>query len=126
MVCVFLCIKGLNNYGDRLEKVVLEDPNFMNKFKLYSSDQVEARYFVTTAFMERFYNLKTVFGAKGIKCSFLDDRLLIAIENNKDFFEIGSLFKSFHDKESIKQFFMELESIYSMIDYFKLDEKTGL
>ena len=36
-----------------LEKVELEDAEFMNKFNVYSTSQVEARYLLTTSFMER-------------------------------------------------------------------------
>ena len=123
---VVLCIIALKNNMKHVEKVVLEDPKFMEKYKLYSTDQVEARYLITTAFMERFYNLKTAFGAKEVKCSFVEEYLIIAISSEIDLFEIGDLFKSFNDKQCIKQFFEQLQAIHNMIDYFKLDEKTGL
>ena len=50
----------------------------------------------------------------------------IIVGSYKDFFEIGNLFKSFNDKECAKQFFTEIQAIYDMIDYFKLDEKIKL
>ena len=63
---------------------------------------------------------------KEVKCSFVEEYLIIAISSEIDFFEIGDLFKSFNDKQCIKQFFEQLQAIHNMIDYFKLDEKTGL
>ena len=107
------------------DNVTLEDPKFMKRFNVYSSDQVEARYLITTSFMQRFMDLKTSFGARTIKCSFFNDNLMIAITTSKNLFEIGTLFRPIN-KNSIKKFFNELESILNMIEYFKLDEKTGL
>ena len=104
----------------------MEDPWFGKKFNVYSSDQVEARYLVTPSFMERFNNLNTVFGAKNAKCSFYRDKIVIAISTKKNLFEIGEMFKSLEDPKSIKSMYDELFSIYKMITYFKLDEKTGL
>ena len=108
------------------EKIILEDSKFNKKFDVYSSNQVEARYLVSPLFMEKFYNLKTVFGAKNIRCSFFDNNLMIAIETNKDLFEIGSLFKPVKDIESIERFYDEITTIYDLIDYFKLNEKIYL
>ena len=112
--------------SEPLNKIKLESVEFMKKFDVYSSDEVEARYLITTSFMDRFQNLKTVFGAKVIKCSFYNENIMFAINTKEDFFEIGSLFKSFKDKTAIDRFFKEIESIYDMIDYFKLDENIKL
>ena len=111
---------------EKLDEVKLEDPEFCKKFNAYSSDQVEARYLLTTAFIERFQNLNTAFGAKKAKCSFYGDKIMFAISTNKNLFEVGSLFKSLEKPGAVNQFYNELASIYSMIDYFKLDEKVGL
>ena len=113
------------NY-DFLDEVKLEDPKFAKRFNVYSSDQVEARYLVTPSFMERFQNLNTAFGAKKAKCSFYDDKIMFAISTNKNLFEVGSIWRSLEDPKTLNQLFDELYSIYSMIDYFKLDQKIGL
>ncbi len=117
-------MRYLNNR--QFQKIELEDTKFAKRFCVYSSDQIEARYLVTTAFMERLYNLKTTFGAKFLKCSFFEGRIMIAISTDRDLFEIGSLYKSLEDTESINSFFNEIYSILELIDYFKLNEKTGL
>ena len=123
---VFFITKYFEKNEEALNEVLLEDPNFAKRFNVYSSDQVEARYLVTPAFMHRFYNLKTAFGAKKAKCSFYDNTLMIAINTNKNLFEICNLFKSLQEPSSINEFYRELNSIFKMIEYFKLDEKTGL
>ena len=114
------------SFDEPLNKVILEDPRFCDKFNAYSSDQVEARYLLTTAFIERFQNLKTAFGAKKAKCSFFGDEIMIAISTNKNLFEVGSIFKNLKNPESINGFYNELSSIYNMVEYFKLDQKIGL
>ena len=125
-VGISMWLMGKYNIGEKMDKMKLEDLKFNNCFVSYSSNQVEGRYLVTPAFMERFLNLKTAFGTNKIKCSFYDDKLMIAIETKRDLFEIGDLHKSLNNPESINNLYNELSSIYRMIDYFKLDEKIGL
>ena len=124
---VFWGSKFLSKSSDIvLNEIKLEDPEFSKKYKAYSSDQVEGRYMVTTAFMERFKNLQTAFGSKNAKCSFCGDSLIFAISTKKNLFEIGNLFHSLENPKQMTEFFNELSSILALIDYFKLDERTGL
>lgn len=109
-----------------LNKINLEDVKFASTFDIYSSDEVEARYLVTSAFMERVLNLKAAFDYKKLKCAFYDDKLIIAMNTSKDLFEVGGLLKSTKDSTCVSAFYNELASILNMIEYFKLDEKTGL
>ena len=51
---------------------------------------------------------------------------MFAISTNKNLFEVGSIWRSLEDPKTLNQLFDELYSIYSMIDYFKLDQKIGL
>ena len=111
---------------EKLENVQLEDSVFNKKYSVYSSDQIEGRYLVTTAFMERFKNLQTAFKSKTIKCAFANDKIYFAIQTNKNVFEIGNTFKSLENPKTIETFFNEIISIYILIDYFKLNEKTGI
>lgn len=111
---------------EKLLKLMLEDTQFNKKFKAYSSDQIEGRYLLTTAFMERLLNIQTTFGTKDIKCSFYDDKLMIAISTNKNLFELGNLFCKVDKSVYIEKFLDEIISILIMIDYFKLDENTKL
>ena len=108
----------------KLEKINLEDVEFNKKFEAYAQDQIEGRCLITPAFMEKFLNLKTVFGAKNIKCSFFDNKVMFAISTSKNLFEIGSLNKSLLDFETFENFYKEINAIYEMIDYFKLGTKS--
>jgi len=56
--------------------IKLEDPRFNQYFKVYSSDQVEARYLLTPRLMERFLELRDSLG--GFEVSFIGSRISVA------------------------------------------------
>ena len=110
----------------KLKELKLEDPEFKKHYKAFSSDQVEGRYLITPAFMERFKHIQTAFKAKRAECAFYDHYILFALSTNKNLFEIGGLFHSLKDPKQMDDFFNELTSIMCLIDKFKLTEHTGL
>lgn len=112
-------------YNQNNKQIRLEDVKFAKQYKVFSEDEVEARYLITPAFMERFLNLTTSFGTKKVKCAFFDNKVMFAISTRKNLFEFGSLFKSLENPKNIG-FFNELMSILDIIEYFKFDEKIGL
>lgn len=103
-----------------LNKVTLEYNNFNKRFNIYSHDQTEARYLLTPAFMEKFYDLKNIFKSKKISCSFYEDKLMAVIYTKKDTFEIGNLFTPVTNPKNIAQFYKELNAIYNIIDVLKI------
>ncbi len=109
-----------------LTPLKLEDVEFNKHFKAYSTDQVEGRYLITTTFMERFKKMQEAFQGTDYKCSFYKNSVLFAFATKKDHFEIGDLYTPLNTPKHMEKFFDELASILAMIDYFKLDEKTGL
>lgn len=112
---------------NQMMSMKLEDSDFNKKYIVTTEDQIEGRYLITTGFMDRFKNLQTAFGTKNIKCAFFDNKVMFALHTNKDFFELsGGLFHSLKHPKRVKSFYEETTAIYDIIDYFKLDEKTGL
>ena len=112
---------------NQMMRMKLEDTDFNKKYIVTTEDQVEGRYLITTGFMDRFKNLQTAFGTKNVKCAFFDNKIMFALHTNKDFFELsGGLFHSLKHPKRVKSFYEETTAIYDIIDYFKLDEKTGL
>lgn len=109
-----------------LQKVNLEDVSFSKHYKAYSYDQVEARYLITTVFIERFMYLENVFKTKNIRCSFVEGNLVIAIGSNKNNFEIGGLFVSLNNQKHIIKFIEQIVAILLIVDYLKLNQKTNL
>lgn len=108
------------------QEVKLEDPEFSKMFFVDSNDQIEARYVLTTAFMERFKNIKNAFGARHAECCFKDKKLMIALSTTKDLFVLGNIFTPVNDTKQFMIFLKEIISIYEMIDCLKLQSKTGL
>ena len=71
--------------------------------------------------MEKFMNLRTAFGAKNAKCSFNNDKITFAITTDKNLFEIGNLNQSLLDYKNFNKLYNEINAIYEIIDYFKLN-----
>jgi len=110
-----------------LENVKLEDPVFEKKFEVYSNDQVEARYLLTTSFMERLLELSSLFSKQGvIQCSFYLNKLLLMIPSDKNRFEVGSIYQPATFVDDINHILKEMAIIFQIIDILKLEQKTGL
>lgn len=116
----------INSLIYRKEKVTLEDPEFESIFDVYSDNQVEARYILTTAFMERLKNLKDIYNATTIKASIKDDSILIALPCKKDMFSLGNLRKPVTDSGQIQTLFEEFLAVLSTVEVLNLNSKTGL
>lgn len=112
-----------------MQTVKLESTNFEKRFNVFSKNQVEARYLLTPTFIEKFTRLYTAFGTNKAKCSFYkdfsgNDRIMFAISTNRDLFEPGNLFTPVNEPKYL--FLSDFTSIFNMIEFFKLDEKTKL
>ena len=107
-------------------EIKLEDPNFSKHFNVFSEDDVEARYLLTPTFIEKFTKLKKIMKASLVKCSFYDNSIMIAVTSDKDFFELGNLYKNVGDISTIKNFYDDISIILELIDYFNLDTRIGL
>jgi len=118
------------DFGDlkkaRLEEVVLEDPEFCKEYKVFSTDQIEARYLITTTFMERFKQISLAFLSVDAYCSFVGDSVYIGAYSGSDLFALCSLVKPVTNSEQFIVLFEEFASILALVDHFKLDKKLGL
>lgn len=112
----------LTNEGS---KVQLEDPEFMKMFDVYSDDQIEARYILTPALMERIKELaKRTKGKYYI--AFTNNKITVANNSRTDNFEMGwGLNKSFtkNDNEIIVTFYKDLVDQFALIDDLRLNIK---
>lgn len=129
-----------NFFGDKfskLDNVKLEDPVFEEQFEVYSSDQVEARYLLTPAFMERLLHLESVIGGvkknskkakrrSGIQVAFYENKLLLMISTGKDRFEVGNINEPVTFIEDINTILSEMKDIFAIIEHLKLHEQTRL
>ena len=106
------------------KKVCLEDVVFSKKWTVYADDQIEARYVLTPALMERMLAVKKLFHGHQIDFSFWKNNLLIAVHTNKDMFETTSLFKSTLNYGKVWEVICQLNSVFSVIDTLKLPKEN--
>lgn len=106
-------VVGMKGYISKVhgyDKVLLEDVNFMKNREVYSTDQIESRYILTTSFMERLQYLGETFSKERINSisaesmgksaghSFDMTNIVSGIKNSSSF--LGNLASSFIERES--------------------------
>ena len=96
----------------KMQKILLEDSIIKSICDVYSTDQVEGRYLLTPAFIERFKNLQTIYGSKEIRCSFYDGKIMFAIPTNGNYFEIDDA--SLNDTKKYIKFYEEINAIFEI------------
>lgn len=87
--------KLFGKFGQTLQSIApgrgalirLEDPVFEKEFVVYGDDQVEARYILTPALMQRIVAFKRKWNT-AVYLSFRDSKVYIAIRMNKNLFEL--------------------------------------
>lgn len=102
-------------------RVKLENPDFEKAFDVYSTDQVEARYLLSTSMMERLLALDREFN-KNITISFLDSKILIAIPESKNHFE-ASIWKSFNDLNQLQSDFRTIRALVNIVEELNLNTR---
>lgn len=116
--------KGIFNVLTRfnnLKRVGIESVEFEKIYEIYSDNQVEARYILTTSMMKHMLELKNKFSK--IEYSFFDEYVFINIKTKKNLFECSSFFRSIINQKRIDKTFQELYLLFSIIDTLKLNEK---
>ena len=109
----------------KVSAVMLEKSDFSDKYQVFSDNQIEARYLLTTAMMERIEGLSFAFKAKSVRGSFMNNKLTLAINTGRDMFSMGGDFKE-SDSNVFMQLYDEIISVLQIVDELKLDEHTGL
>lgn len=123
-----------NTIPKEFEKVEVEYNKFAKKYKVYvskigstkGSGQIEARYLLNTAFLDRFMQLHTSFSVPRIQCSIYGNQMLVMLSTRKDLFEMNHLFGRIDDVKQYKHLFEEFASVLSFIDVLNLSSKTKL
>lgn len=106
-----------------MQDVNLEDVVFDKNWNVRSSDQIEARYVLTPALMERMLEIKKRFRGRKIEFSFWNNKVLIAVHTNKDMFETTSLFSSALKYRKVQEVVAQFYSVFSAVDLFKTEAK---
>jgi len=112
-------MQGINK--QRGELIKLDHVEFEKFFVVYGSDQIESRYILSPALMERIvqFHAKT---KKPLYLSFVDSKMYLALHYTKPLFE-PILRHSLLEFDSIKAHFELLAMIVGIVSEFKLNEK---
>lgn len=122
----------LNSVPKGYEKVDVEYNKFSAKYNVYvqsgrsAEGQIEARYLLNAAFLDRFMQLHTSFAIPRLQCSVYGENMLIMLTTNKDLFEMNHLFGKIDDISQYNRLFDEFASVLSFIDVLNLSSKTKL
>ncbi len=114
------------------EKVEFESEKFNNKYDVYAQStdntegQIEARYLLNVAFLERLMSLQTAFRVRKMRCAVFGNNMIILLYTTKDLFEINHLFRDVRVLGQYKHLFSEFASVLSFIDVLNLASKTKL
>ena len=98
-----------------LQRVGLESSQFERIFEVFGDDQVEARFLVHPAFMERLMALETSMAGRNLRCAFDEAHLLVAVEGG-NLFEVVDVFKPLPNREQTKKGVDELGAVLALID----------
>ena len=109
-------------FKSKYKKVYLEDVVFAKNWKVKATDQVEARYVLTPALMERMLKIKKMFYGNSIHFAFFNNKVLIAVGTNKDMFETTSLFASAFEYRRVREVIVQFYNIFAVIDEMKQKE----
>ena len=107
------------------ELVKMEDPEFERLFKVFSTDQVEARYILTPNMIRRIVEFRKKTDSP-IRLSFVASRVFVAIPTYHDHFEPPSLFApadKLLDPSTLAQYFDELKFALAVVDELNLNTR---
>lgn len=106
-----------------LEKVSLESSEFAKIYEVFSNDQIEARYFLTTSTMENLIDLNN----SGQKISgYINGKdVNLIIHTSEDMFE-PDINKPLDNINNYVDLIFQVKIILDMITKLKLESKTGL
>ena len=113
--------KSLGEVCTSLEHVSFEDVVFEKLFDVYSSNQIEARYLLTTGFMERLVQAASKEKTQIIG-SFEKGYAYIGVEKEGDLFELD-ISKSLIEVETYRNLFAELMNTFDLIKTLNLKIK---
>lgn len=109
-----------------MKRANLVDPAFEEKFNVYTTDQVEARYLIDPVMIQKLTDLCGHYRGESMRASYFNSKMLVMISSKYNFFEPADITKPAVDIESLTMLRNEVDQILSMIDYLGLDEETGV
>lgn len=106
----------------KIEKISTESPTFNKKFKVYAEDGFEAYYILDPSFIDHIEKLSESHKGKLMLC-FIDNKLHVAINDNKDAFEPPRPFKPINEQAENEKIYQDIKTITDYVEFLKLDRK---
>ncbi len=103
---------------DKKNHVTLEDPEFEEKYAVFSKDQIGARKILTPAFMETLKKVETVFQAPA-SLLFDKNQVIVAIDTRRDMFEFIDLKNGLTDEAPYRRFYEETAALQTLGELLK-------
>lgn len=103
-----------------LQRADMVDPVFEKRYHVYTNDQVEARYLIDPAMIDRMDNLANVYYSTDISMSYYNNQVLALIRCTKNFFEPKPIEIPATDADGLLQIKKELERTVALIDYLEV------
>lgn len=108
--------------GRKMEKLKTESGDFNSIFKIYAEDGFEAFYLLDPAFMEKIQKISDTYKNR-VLFGFLNNTLLIGLNNGKDSFEPPKSSKPIDEKAETEKVSEEIRVITDFVDSLSLDRK---
>jgi hypothetical protein len=99
----------------------LEDPEFENAFAVYSTDEIEARYILSTALMRRLLHLRERFG-KDVRIGFKESSIVLAVPHRENFLEPSTKVSALETGQ-IEKMLTELQYFLDLIEELDLNTR---
>ena len=99
----------------------LEDPEFENAFAVYATDEVEARYILSTAMLRRILDMRNRFG-KDVRLAFKESCLILAVPHAMPFLEPRTSMPA-TDQTQVRGMLKELQLILDTIEELDLNTR---
>lgn len=105
----------------RGELIKLEDPEFEREFVVYGTDQVEARYILSTSLMRRILEYKRKTG-KPMHLSFAHSNVYVALTTGRDMFE-PHIFRPIGGPGGVREHLDDLEIALGIVEELNLNTR---
>ncbi|MBR4141352.1 MAG: DUF3137 domain-containing protein [Campylobacter sp.] len=104
------------------KKIKVDNIEFNKKFRVYTSDEINAFYILSPSFMQRFLRLQKRLGCS-INAVFLENKIYLYIDNGKDNFELDLKSSLLQIAVVFDTYKRELENFFQIVGDLKLNNK---
>ena len=117
----------LGSFGQTLQKlsfgrgalIKLEDPEFEKLFVVYGTDQIEARYLLSTSLMRRITDFKQKCG-RPLHLAFAGSRIFVAISYDRPLFE-PRIFRTLLEPAAVQEYYRDLQLALEIVEDLNLN-----